>query len=332
MQVATPPHDEVERIASLRALDVLDTAHEERFDRLTRVARRLFDAPIVLVSLVDTNRQWFKSCVGLDVSETPRDVSFCAHAILQDDVFVIPDALVDERFHDNPLVTGDPHIRFYAGCPLSLPDGSRVGTLCIIDRVSREFTADDHDLLCDIAAMAERELGGLQDAITDELTGISNLDGFTMLGAHTLRVCNRLGRPLSMLCFDLCGPQFTGHAADVPAPDCHQDEAILTFGRILVHTFPDSDVIGRLGHSRFGVLMSKPGAGGFASDLQRLRQAVEQHNATGPGAPHLAYASHSAIGDPSYELEFDLLFSAACCVVGNESGDVDGDLDGDLSG
>src|ERR1700752_1549332 len=110
------PADENTRLDTLRALNILDTSPEERFDRLTRLAKRLFGVPIALVNLVDADRQWFKSCVGLSATETPRDISFCGHAILGDDILLVPDAGVDERFHDNPLVTGDPNIRFYAGC------------------------------------------------------------------------------------------------------------------------------------------------------------------------------------------------------------------------
>ena len=110
--------DEAVRLTTLRSLDILDSLGEERFDRLTRMAKQMFRVPIALVSLVDENRQWFKSCVGLDVSETSRDISFCGHAILGDEVFVISDTLKDDRFSDNPLVLEDPHIRFYAGCPI----------------------------------------------------------------------------------------------------------------------------------------------------------------------------------------------------------------------
>ena len=175
------PVDEATRVGTLRALDILDTAPEERFDRLTRLAKRLFGVPIALVSLVDTNRQWFKSCDGLGATETPREISFCGHAILSDDILVIPDALLDDRFCDNPLVVDDPHIRFYAGCPLRAPNGSRLGTLCLIDRAPRMFDADELQPLRDLAHMAEQELAAVQLATTDELTQISNRRGFARL-------------------------------------------------------------------------------------------------------------------------------------------------------
>ena len=121
MQKPGKPADEAQRLEALRALSILDTLPEERFDRLTRLAKRLFGVPIALVSLVDDHRQWFKSRQGLEVSETPRDISFCGHAVLGDDIFLVTDASKDERFFDNPLVTDDPHIRFYDGCPLGRP-------------------------------------------------------------------------------------------------------------------------------------------------------------------------------------------------------------------
>ena len=152
------PADEAERLAALRALNILETAPEDRFDRITRLAARLFDVPIALVSLVDANRQWFKSCYGLSATETPRSVSFCGHAILSDDTFIIPDALLDARFADNPLVTGAPHVRFYAGQPLTGMDGLKLGTLCIIDHKPRHLSEQDREALRNLAALAQQEL------------------------------------------------------------------------------------------------------------------------------------------------------------------------------
>jgi len=152
------PIDESQRIDALCALDILDTPGEERFDRITRIAQRHFSIPIALVSLVDRKRQWFKSHQGVEASETPRDISFCGHAILGEDIFYIPNALEDPRFADNPLVTAAPNIRFYAGAPLHAPGGERVGTLCIIDSEPREFTTEELSVLRDLADAVEAEL------------------------------------------------------------------------------------------------------------------------------------------------------------------------------
>lgn len=151
------PLNEASRLATLRGLDILDTPPEERFDRLTRLAQHLLNVPIAVVSLVDSNRQWFKSCQGLDASETPRSISFCGHAILDDQLFVIPDALLDPRFADNPLVAGAPYIRFYAGQPLKAINGSRLGTLCVIDRKPHQLTQEERDSLRDMAWLVERK-------------------------------------------------------------------------------------------------------------------------------------------------------------------------------
>ncbi len=158
MLIPVQPPDEVRRLQALRSLALLDTGAEERFDRITRTAVRLFKVPIALVSLVDECRQWFKSKQGLDVAETSRDISFCGHAILGTEPLVVPDTWNDPRFADNPLVTGAPHVRFYAGFPLRGPGDRNLGTLCLLSPEPREFGEGDQQQLRDLAAWAEREL------------------------------------------------------------------------------------------------------------------------------------------------------------------------------
>ena len=158
MQAPAQPDNETLRIETLRKFLILDTPPETRFDNLTQAAASFFRVQIALVSLVDVNRQWFKSACGLDATETPRDISFCAHAILHNDVMVINDALLDERVLDNPLVTGEPKIRFYAGAPLTMPNGVNVGTLCLIDRNPREMTPIEIEMLADMAKVVVGEI------------------------------------------------------------------------------------------------------------------------------------------------------------------------------
>ena len=136
------PKDEAQRLAELRSLGLLDSAPEDRFDRITRLAQRLFGVSAAMVTLVDEDRQWFKSRLGIDSAETPRDVSFCAHAILGPEIMTVPDATKDHRFSDNPFVTGNPGIRFYAGCPIVGPGGATLGTFCIVDQQPRELSGE----------------------------------------------------------------------------------------------------------------------------------------------------------------------------------------------
>lgn len=134
------PENEAERLSALREYEILDTKAEKVFDDLTRLATYICKTPMALITLIDSDRQWFKSRIEISESETSRDVSFCAHAILQTDTFLVPNALEDERFKDNPFVTSDPHIRFYAGSPLTTFEGYKLGTLCVIDRVPRRLS------------------------------------------------------------------------------------------------------------------------------------------------------------------------------------------------
>ena len=152
------PSDEPSRLASLNALEILYTPAEERFDRITRLATRLLDVPIALLSLVDGRVQWFKSSQGLNLETTPRAESFCAYTVLSDSPFVISDTHLDDRFRDIPLVTGEPFLRSYAGQPLHGADGQRVGSLCVMDRRPRAFSQTDLDLLRDLGLWAEAEL------------------------------------------------------------------------------------------------------------------------------------------------------------------------------
>lgn len=269
------PDDEAARLKNLHSLKLLDTAPEERFDRLTRLARRLFDVPIALVSLVDANRQWFKSSAGLDASETPREVSFCGHAILQDQILEICDAEQDERFHDNPLVTDKPGIRFYAGHPLGLEDGSKLGTLCLLDTRPRKLNDEERELLRDLARMAEQEMVAVQMASMDELTLLSNRRGFRTLAQHALNVCDRLSRPATLLFFDLndfkpINDRY-GHAEG--------DNALKTFADVLRIAFRESDVIGRLGGDEFVALLTGSSHVEIAAIMARLKEILDERNA-----------------------------------------------------
>ncbi len=274
MKAPAYPKNEDIRLATLRSLDILDTEPEERFDRLTRIAKRLFGVPIALVSFVDINRQWFKSSQGLETTEMPRDISFCGHTILGNDIFIIPDTLLDNQFYDNPLVLKEPKIRFYAGVPLVVSNGIKIGTLCIIDRIPRTISKEDKDLLRDLGQMAVDELTSVQLATIDELTHISNRRGFSALSIHALNLCKRMNKPASLFFFDLdffkeINDRF-GHAEG--------DIALINFSKILKDAFRESDVVGRLGGDEFVTLLTNANQSETKLILYRLEQLLEDFN------------------------------------------------------
>lgn len=193
MPPAPLPDNEDDRLGKLRSYAILDTPPEAAFDRVTNIARRLFDTPISLISLVDAERQWFKSRYGLDATETPRDLAFCAHAILDDTPLVVEDATRDVRFADNPLVTAAPEIRFYAGAPLVTHDGYNLGTLCVIDTRPRTFGEDERMSIAELAQIAIDEIE-LREAARTALRENAELvqanackDEFIALVSHELR-------------------------------------------------------------------------------------------------------------------------------------------------
>ncbi|MFM7602149.1 MAG: diguanylate cyclase [Pseudanabaena sp.] len=274
MKAPDYPENEEIRIATLRSLGILDTESEERFDRLTRIAKRLFGVPTSLVSLVDTNRQWSKSCQGLKVKEMSRDISFCGHAILGNDIFMIGDTFEDERFYDNPLVLSEPKIRFYAGIPLVVSNGIKVGTLCLIDQEPRILSDEDQQLLRDLGQMASQELSSVQLATTDELTQISNRRGFSILAHHAVSVCKRMNKPAALFFFDLdffkeINDRY-GHAEG--------DNALINFSKILKEVFRESDVVGRLGGDEFVALLTNVNQSETQLILNRLEQVLKDFN------------------------------------------------------
>ncbi len=254
------------------SLALLDSDAEERFDRVTRLARRIFDVEVALVTLLDTDRNWFLSKAGTDVPESPRDVSFCGHAIHSDGIFHVSDASVDPRFADNPLVVHDPTIRFYAGQPIRGPLGSRLGTLCVIGTEPRELNDDDRATLHDLAGVVEAEIAATHTGTTDGLTGLTNRRGFDAVANTVLDLCRRSGREAMMLFADLDGLKSIndtfGHNAG--------DRALSEFAQILDHTYRASDVIARLGGDEFAVLLT--GADQPDPAIPKLRRALDDFN------------------------------------------------------
>ncbi|MGR2998217.1 sensor domain-containing diguanylate cyclase [Vibrio vulnificus] len=307
MQTPEKPDNEPQRIADLHSLHILDTAAEERFDRITRIARRLFDVPIALVSLVDEDRQWFKSCIGLNASETPRDISFCGHAILGTDTLIVEDASQDARFADNPLVTGEPHIRFYAGVPLMFEHSSCLGTLCIIDSKPRTLNEDERLDLIDLAKMAERELAATHSAAIDDLTQISNRRGFMTLAKKSMAYCEVGGYPYSIAYLDLNGfkpinDQF-GHQEG--------DRALKAFADTMKKSFRESDVFARLGGDEFVVFMSGASRSVAQVAIKRFSEAIEQYNHAANRGYDLSFCAGIVAVDPNSNISLDDLLCQA---------------------
>ncbi|MGI8808630.1 MAG: diguanylate cyclase [Acidimicrobiales bacterium] len=299
------PADEMRRLGALRASGLLDTPAEERFDRVTRMAQRLFDVPIALVSLVDEDRQWFKSRQGLDVKETPRAFSFCAHAIGGDAVFQVDDTGTDDRFADNPLVLGDPNIRFYAGCPITAPDGSKLGTLCVIDSQPRHLSEDDVEALRDLAGMVEAEVAQAHKALTDELTGLSNRRGFGLFGQTVLGICGRQGLAATLVYADLDDFKVIndtlGHGEG--------DRAICEAADLLASTFRASDVVARVGGDEFCVLLT--GSDSADGPIARLHDQVDVRNRSPHATYNLAFSLGRAVFDPQAPLTLGELMALA---------------------
>lgn len=262
MQEPKIPECESVRIKTLQALNILDTEAEERFDRFTRLAANMFAVPIALVSLVDTNRQWFKSKQGLSACETGRDISFCGHTINEDQILLVEDATKDERFFDNPLVTAQPDIRFYAGCPLKHPNGQKLGTLCLIDTQPKHFGEDDLETLCELGALAELELVKGVSETMEESEQLSNRIGFNSLANMSLKICQRHHLPAGLITFKLSNSELSNseQGSELCSEQCNE------FSRSLIRKFRYSDVIGQIEPGYYAVLLTNASEG-FAQQM-----------------------------------------------------------------
>lgn len=269
------PATETARLRCLRGLELLDTPPEERFDRYTRLAQRLFAVPVAQIAFVDEGRQWIKSQSGESIAATSRAQSFCAHAILDPGVTVVEDAREDARFASNPLVSGEPGIRFYAGVPLAAPDGHRLGTLCIMDFSARKLSPEDLEPLADLARLVERELAAHAMYTLDELTGVSNRRGLSTLAEQALKVCDRHCEPASLLFVSMSDPGAIidryGHGAG--------NGAVKEFAGLLLEAFRESDIIARLRGTEFCVLLTGAGTGQTRECAQRFERLLAQRNA-----------------------------------------------------
>lgn len=283
MRAAPFPHNESERLQALRAGHCAYAPREERFDRITRTAKRLLQVPISLISIIEQDEQWFRSVQGLEVAHTPRDISFCGHVVALNEPFCIPDALYDPDFSDNPLVTGPPGIRAYLGWPLEIAPGMAVGSLCVIDTMPRTFDREDFAAMSDLASMAAAELkinamSSLQNRLLmqlsalqrqgalDPLTGCWNIRGFRLL--LTMGVEDARSRDTDLA---LCHIHVANLAevADT-AGYANHDAVTLMLAQVLRQRLPHQGALARLGPQDFCALVPSPSALDLEQELARL--------------------------------------------------------------
>ncbi|MBC7880101.1 MAG: sensor domain-containing diguanylate cyclase [Anaerolineae bacterium] len=288
MTEAALPKNETERLKALRALRILDTPIEERFERITRIVCRSLNVPISAISLVDEERQWFKSIQGITANETPRSVAFCAHAILQNEPLIIEDATKDDRFCKNPLVTDAPIIRFYAGFPISISKDVRIGTLCAIDNKPREITLEQLEIMDDLRKMVESELKTValssahiqliselaqaeRAALIDPLTQLWNRRGGEQLLQREWLLAKLHGHQIALVMLDI------DHFKTVNDTYGHSlgDTAIRQVAKVMISVLRASDAICRWGGDEFLCILPNCQASNVFQILERARNAIE---------------------------------------------------------
>ncbi len=274
MKIPAIPADEDKRLASLHDSGLLDGGVTERLDRLTRLAKRMFSVQAALITLIDEDTMHFKSSDGFPKDTLPRKISFCGHAILCAEPLIVPDATRDDRFSGNPLVTGEAHIRFYAGHPLRLPDGAVVGSFCLIDRDPRELTDIELDSLKDFATIVEDEFAVMSAATTDELTGLFNRRGFDSLAKFAIYGARRRAEPLTLAWIDLDNfkeiNDTWGHAEG--------DEALKAIASVMTGSLREADLRVRYGGDEFAIVFSDTDEQGAWIAMQHLVEQVEAWN------------------------------------------------------
>lgn len=263
---------EEKRLQALKESQLMDTPPENRFDRITRLARRLFQVPIALITLLDDKRQWFKSVQGIDIKETARDQAFCAWTVERDDALVVEDAGQDPRFAQSPLVTGPLHVRFYAGMPLCLPDGSKVGTLCLIDKAARTFSARDRTILREMAAMAEQELEAHHgDDSAEPRFGLLMRDSFLFRGRGVAEFCRRLDLPLAVMVVQITGMEIV----NAKLGQIVGDQVIHNVSALMGALQDDFDLFGRYRNTRLAVLMIGVDDTALTRQRRRLEDSLQ---------------------------------------------------------
>jgi diguanylate cyclase (GGDEF)-like protein len=262
---------EAARLRTLEDLDILDSPNEEAFDRITRLARKLFDVPVAIVSFIDGHRQWYKSHQGVERTEVPRGDSFCRYVMAYGTPLVVPDARLDPRFSQNPYVRTDQGVRFYAGFPLQISGGNTLGTLCLVDVMPRDFGRDQLEIMRDLAHMVTDELQLRLCADRDSLTGVSTRRAFKEEAGRMVALAIRHHHPLSVISLDLDYFKHTNDALGHAAGDRVLTKTVARCAALL----RESDVIGRLGGEEFSILLPGTDQAGAVEVAEKLRSAIE---------------------------------------------------------
>jgi len=303
--------NEVTPLKELRSLNIIDIPEDERFDRLARLAKRMFKVETALITLVDENRQWLKSCIGLPEDVTLHDISFGRHAIHDNEIFVIPDTTKDERFADNPLVVNDPNIRFYAEIPLRHLDNGKLGTLCIIDTKPGNLDVDDLEILKDLAELIEHEIIATQLTSLDDLTRISNRRGFITIAQHSLDICARQAISATLVFFDLNNFKFVnnrfGHTEG--------DKMLKAFADQMRNAFRDSDLFARLGSDEFVVLLTNTSTQSTEEILNRFQQSIDAYNKTANREYNISFCAGILTVDAEQERSIEVLLDKAISLM-----------------
>jgi len=263
-------NDEAGRLAALQRYQVLDTGAEQPFEKITNLVQDVLEVPIAAVTLVDDQRQWFKSRKGICADETARDVSFCTHTIQDRAPMIVPDARDDPRFATNPLVTDAPNIRSYLGAPLETPDGYNIGALCAIDTQPRAFDESQAAILSNFAKLVVDELELRQIASSDSLTGVLTRRGWLEAAKAELERARRYDRPASVAMFDIDHFKRINDTHGHPAGDAVLKAVARTAGSVL----RENDVLGRLGGEEFAVLLPETAEGRALDCAERIRAAI----------------------------------------------------------
>ncbi|WP_050762908.1 diguanylate cyclase [Reinekea blandensis] len=307
MKKGIQSEDETDRLAAITQLNILSGDSEERFDRIIRIAQRMFAVPMADFSVIDADSQHLKSAYGYSLSRIDRIDSLANHAMMRNGVFVVNDAQEDDRFSGNPLIISQPKIRFFASYPIRTRSGQRVGALSIADRVPRSLSAHDQSVFRDLAEMIENELTFMQVAQFDRATQMSINDGFYSQAEQGLRVCERQKKSAVAVVFDV---RRLTPATDTER-DIEHDRHIRVFANQLRHFFRKSDVIGRIGRQEFAVMLLDAQGEDVATIVKKLKASIDIHNADSEYRHRLSFLHAFSEFDPAHAVTSSTLVEMA---------------------